>query len=122
MTSKVPVRPVGWRILVEPVEIKRETAGGILLAEEAVKAQEFLRYIGKVVDMGHLAFSDDKFRHHPKEPAVRWCAPGQFVAFGKYAGQEVIVNVGDEQKRFRLLNDDEVLAVVDDPAAIVTLY
>lgn len=122
MSSTLPVRPVGWRILVEPVEIKRETAGGILLAEEAVKAQEYLRYFGKVVEMGHLSFSEDKFKHHPNAPAKPWCSVGQFVAFGKYAGQEIIVNVDGEQKRLRLLNDDEVMAVVDDPTALVIAY
>lgn len=120
--SSIPVRPVGWRILVEPVQIKRETAGGIVLAEEAVKAQEYLRYIGKVVDVGELAYCDDKFKPHPNASANRWCKVGDHIAFGRHAGQEVIVNGDGEQKRFRLLNDDEVLAVIDDPAAIVTPY
>lgn len=118
--STAPVRPAGWRILVEPVEVQRQTAGGILLAEESVKAQEYLRYVGKVVDMGELAYMDPKFRPHPNAKATPWCKVGDFIAHGKYAGQEVIANVDGEQKRYRLLNDDEVLAVVKDPADIVT--
>jgi co-chaperonin GroES (HSP10) len=118
--STAPVRPTGWRILVEPIEVQRQTAGGILLAEESVKAQEYLRYIGKVVEVGELSYRDPKFRPHPNAPHAPWCKVGDYIAHGKYAGQEVIANVEGQQKRYRLLNDDEVLAVIDDPAAIVT--
>lgn len=118
--SNAPVRAIGWRILIEPVEVKRQSEGGILLAEESVKAQEFLRYIGKVIGMGELCYAGDKFKPHPNAAAKRWCEVGDFVAFGKYAGQEVIAKVDGEPKRYRLINDDEILAVVTDPAAIVT--
>lgn len=122
MSSRVPVRPVGWRILVEPVEIKRQTAGGIVLAEEAVKAQEYLRYIGKVLEVGPLAYGDTKFREHPNREAHSWCKAGDHIAFGRHAGQEVVVNTADGRKKLRVINDDEVLAVIDDPAAIVIEY
>lgn len=118
--TEVPVRAAGWRILVEPVEVKRKSEGGIVFAEESVRAQEYLRYIGTVVDVGPLAYTGEKFRPHPNAPAHPWCKVGDVVAFGKYAGQEVVARQGEEQKRFRLINDDEVLAVVQNPAAIVT--
>ncbi len=115
-----PVRAVGWRILVDPVEIKRETESGIALPEESIRAQEHLRYIGTVVDVGLLAYKHDKFKHHPAAAAIPWCKVGDCVAFGKYAGQDVIVNEGDGIRRLKIISDDEIIAVVTDPAAIVT--
>lgn len=114
--TNLPVRAVGWRLLIEPVAVKKQSDGGIILAAESVKAQEYLRYVGKVVDAGGLAYQDSKFGGTP------WCAVGDHVAYAKYAGQEVIVNpdtADGEPKRYRLINDDEVLAVIPDPSAIM---
>lgn len=122
--SEAPVRPAGWRILVEPVEIKRTTEGGIALPDEAVRAQEYQRYYGTVVAMGHLCYRNDKFRTHPDqrfEDIEPWCKVGDLVAFDRHAGQEVVQKTGDgEYKRYRVINDDNVLAVVTDTASIVT--
>jgi len=114
--TNLPVRAVGWRLLVEPVQVRTQSDGGIILAAESVRAQEFLRYVGKVVDAGSLAYHDARFG------GQAWCAVGDHVAYAKYAGQEVIVNPDvpeGEPKRYRLINDDEVLAVIPDPSAIM---
>jgi co-chaperonin GroES (HSP10) len=119
--SEAPVRPAGWRILVEPVEIKRETAGGIALPEESVQAQEYKRYSGEVVAMGHLCYRHDKFKPHPNADPIPWCKVGDVVAFDKHAGQEIVQKTDDgKEKRYRIINDDNVLAVVTDEASIVT--
>lgn len=117
---ELPVRPVGWRILIEPVEIKRETASGIALPDEAVRAQEYLRYFGVVKAMGELCYKHNKFKPHPDAKPPVWCKVGDYVAFGRHAGQEVIVNEDGTVKKLKLVNDDEILAVVDDPTALVT--
>lgn len=99
-------QPTGYRLLVEPVQVKQETAGGIALPEQAVKAQEYLRYIGKVVAMGPEAYQHDKFHG-------AWCEVGDWIAYGQYAGQELMVRSEDGPKKLRLINDDEVLARVN---------
>jgi co-chaperonin GroES (HSP10) len=62
--------------------------------------------IGFVVSMGPDAYSDDK-----KFPTGPWCKEGDFVMFRSYSGTRFKV-MGEE---FRLINDDTVEAVVDDP-------
>lgn len=114
MPESMPLRAVGWRLLVEPIEAKKQTEGGIALPQEAIDAQEHLRYVGRVVSMGDQAYAKPDLGEKP------WCSVGDYVAFGRYAGQEVIVNVEGERKKMKLISDDEVLAVIDDPAAIVT--
>lgn len=119
MTIKCPVTPAGWRILVEPVKIKTHTDGGLELPQETIRAQEHLRYVGTVVAMGELCFKADNFKPHPNAKPVGFCAVGDMVAFGKFAGQEIITSVDGETKRYRLINDDEVLARIEDPSSIV---
>jgi co-chaperonin GroES (HSP10) len=57
-----------------------------------------------------LGFSDpDKFPDGP------WCEEGDWVIFGRYAGARFNIDGGD----MRLLNDDEILAVVNNPEDIL---
>jgi co-chaperonin GroES (HSP10) len=43
-----------------------------------------------------------------------WCDPGDTVLISKYAGTRILVD-GDE---YRVINDDEVQAVIPDPSAV----
>lgn len=114
-----PIAAVGWRIVVKPVDPVTEV-NGIALPKEAIQAQEYLRYIGQVVDVGPLAYSDERFSPRGTElktlehPSVltnqAWCKAGDWIAFGRHAGQEVKSKDGI---RYRILNDDDVLAIVD---------
>lgn len=118
---KAPVKSSNWRILVEPVEIKRTTEGGIALPEEAVRAQEYLRYYGRVIDVGPLCYRHEKFKPHPMADCDVSCKVGDMIVFDKHAGQEVVQKIGDgEYKRYRFINDDNVLGVVTDESSIVT--
>lgn len=105
-TGELPVIPVGWRILVKPVEAIQETAGGIQLAQETVQAQEYLRNHGTVLAVGPLAYADsERYGNRP------WCKVGDKVIFGRGAGVEVLLRDGGT---LRLMNDDEILGVVVD--------
>lgn len=114
--STYPV-PVGWRILIEPIRIEETTQSGLVLPTQAIEAKEHLRYIGQVVGMGDLCYKHAKF-----EGGKPWCQLGDFVAYGAYAGQEVRVRDkrGKEWVALRLVNDDEILATIPKPEAILT--
>jgi co-chaperonin GroES (HSP10) len=106
-------QPTGYRLLIKPVEVKTTTASGLALPEQAIRAQEHLRYIGQVVGMGPEAYQHDKF----EQP---WCEVGDWVAHGQYAGQELQVrNETGNATKYRLINDDEVLAKVDPATMMV---
>lgn len=112
--------PTGWRVLVEPIKIEAHSAGGIALPTAAVEAKEHLRYIGRVVDMGPLCYKHNKFMG-PDGAAVKWCAIGDFIAYGAYAGQEIKVrnSDGNAYVSLRLINDDEVLSVIPNPDSVL---
>lgn len=117
--SDYPV-PVGWRILIEPIKVEEKTASGLVLPEQAIAAKEHLRYIGKVVAMGHLCYQHAKFTGETGEQRA-WCKVGDYVAHGAYAGQEIKVRdrSGRRYVSLKLLNDDEVLAVIPRPESVL---
>lgn len=112
-----PINPTGWRLLVDPIDVKDTTDGGIALAEETIRAKRTQRWAAKVIAMGPLAYKDvDKFGINGVP--VPWCKVGDIVGIPQYAGQPVIVKINGEPYEFRLMNDDEVLAVITDPDAV----
>ncbi len=106
---------VGWRVLIEPIEVEEKTKGGLFLPEEAKKAKEYLRYIGRVVTMGPLCYKHAKF-----EGGEPWCQVGDWVAYGQYAGQEVVVRTEDGSRvKLKIVNDDEILSKIPNPEAVL---
>lgn len=101
--------PSGYHILIALLEAKEKTQGGILLPEEHVYREQTASIVGFVVKVGPDAYRDQR-----KFPTGAWCKEGDFVLFNPYSGSRVKVH----GREFRLINDDTVLAVVDDPRGI----
>ena len=92
VASKMP-QPKGYKLLISPVEVDEKTEG-------------IASIIGFVVSMGPDAYKDkDKFPNGP------YCKEGDFVIFRSYSGTRFKIHT----QEFRLINDDTVEAVVDDP-------
>ena len=107
--DKLPV-PTGYRILILPYTIAKKTKGGIVLAKETVERERLSTNVGYVGDLGPDAYTDpDKY------PCGAWCKKGDWIIFGRYAGARIKIDGGE----MRLLNDDEVLAVIKDPENVV---
>tara|TARA_R110002095_G_scaffold157811_1_gene136891 strand:+ start:389 stop:847 length:459 start_codon:yes stop_codon:yes gene_type:complete len=104
-------RPTGYRILILPFSQSSVTKGGIHLAKQTVDKERLATVVGYVVETGPDAYGDiNKFPDGP------WCKKGDWVIFGRYAGARFQIEGGD----MRLLNDDEILALIDDPEAILS--
>ena len=108
--SSLP-RPTGYRILILPFTQSSVTKGGIHLAKTTVDKERLATVVGYVVATGPDAYSDPH-----KFPEGAWCKKGDWVIFGRYAGARFQIEGGD----MRLLNDDEILACIDDPEAILS--
>jgi co-chaperonin GroES (HSP10) len=104
-------RPTGYRILILPFTQSSITKGGIHLAKQTVDKERLSTVVGYVVAMGADAYSDPH-----KFPDGPWCKEGDWVIFGRYAGARFQIEGGD----MRILNDDEILACIDDPEAILS--
>jgi len=107
--DKLP-NPTGYRLLILPFTPPEKTKGGIMLAKQTLDKERIATVVGLVVRKGPDAYSDkDKF------PEGAWCDEGDWVIFGRYAGARFNIDGGD----MRLLNDDEILAVVNNPEDIL---
>lgn len=100
------LQPRGYRILLEPIQIEEVTEGGIVLPSQVQDNEKLLAQIGRVVAMGEQCYDHEKFNGHI------YCDVGDYVLHGQYVG---CVIEGRDGTRYRLINDDEVLATVSDP-------
>ena len=107
--EKLP-NPTGWRILVMPFQVKEETEGGIIIAQETLDRARAAVQVGYVLKMGPLCYEDkEKYTTGP------WCAEKDWVIFARYAGSRMEIEGGE----IRMLNDDEVLGTIDDPKDLI---
>jgi chaperonin GroES len=99
MASKLKLKPLGGRVIVEPIEQEEMTSGGIILPETAKeKPQE-----GNVLAAGP-GERDDKGARIPME-----VKSGDKVLFAKYSGTEIKM----DGKKLLILRESDLLAVVE---------
>ena len=103
--AKLP-EPKGYRLLIALPEIDEKTQGGVIMPDGLVKDESTASIIGFVIKMGSDAYADKE-----RFPNGAWCKEGDFVIFRSYSGTRFKV----AGKEFRLINDDTVEGVVDDP-------
>ena len=102
---KIP-EPSGFKLLIKPLEVKEKTDTGVYMPDSLKSAEQTASVIGFVVKAGPDAYMDkDKFPNGP------YCQEGDFVIFRSYSGTRFKI----DKQEFRLINDDTVEAVVDDP-------
>ena len=102
-------KPVGYRLLIALPKIEEPYDSGIIKAGRTLQEETLLSVVGAVLDMGEQAYADkDRF------PTGPWCKIGDYVLFRANSGTRIKVN-GQE---FRLLNDDSIEAVVEDPRSV----
>ena len=93
------IKPLGDRLLVEPLEEKETKKGGIIIPDTAKeKPQEAI-----VVALG-TGKTDDNGKKVPFE-----VKKGDRVIVSKYGGTEIKL----DGKEFKILNSDDILAVID---------
>lgn len=111
-----------YRVLLEVCEPSKKTEGGILLPEQAVEDRRGLVTVGKVLQVGALAFKSktragDDYTVHQDD-----VKPGVHVLIARHGGQSWN---GPDGKRYTIVNDNEVLGIVDEkdvPAFVETMF
>lgn len=107
--AKLLPEPKGYRILCAVPQVEEEYEGGLIKADETKKVEEQTTVVLFVIKMGDQCYADkDRF------PTGPWCKEGDFVLTRPYSGTRVVIH----GREFRIINDDTVEAVVDDPRGI----
>jgi co-chaperonin GroES (HSP10) len=105
--------PTGWRILVLPYAGPKKTKGGIILTDNTSETIQMTTVCAYVLKVGELAYKDKE-----KFPDGPWCKEGEWVIFGRYAGSRFKIEGGE----VRILNDDEIIARINNPEDILHAY
>ena len=92
------LKPLGNRVVIEPVEQEEVTSGGIVLPETAKEKPQK----GKVLSVGP-GDRDENGKRIPMD-----VAEGDTILFAKYAGTEIKV----EGKKLLILRESDLLAIV----------
>ena len=99
-------KPTGWRVLILPYTMSSKTKGGIYIPDQTVDRESYATVVGYVVSLGPDAYKDKA-----KYPDGPWCKEKDWVIFGRYAGARFKIEGGE----MRILNDDEILATINNP-------
>jgi chaperonin GroES len=94
------LKPLGNRVVVEPIEQEEVTAGGIVLPETAKEKPQK----GKILSVGP-GERDDDGKRIPMDVKA-----GDTVLFAKYAGTEIKIS----SKKLLILKESDVLAILDE--------
>ena len=109
--SQMP-KPRGYKILIALPEPDEKTDGGIIKATQTMHNEEVGSIVGFVLDMG-----SDAYANLGRFPTGPFCKKGDWVVMRSYSGTRFLVH----GKEFRLINDDSVEAVVEDPRGLVRI-
>jgi chaperonin GroES len=93
------LKPLGSRVVVEPIEQEDVTAGGIVLPETAKEKPQK----GKIMSVG-AGDRDESGKRIPMDVKA-----GDTVLFAKYSGTEIKI----DSKKLLILRESDILAIVE---------
>ena len=102
-------RPSGYHILCAIPETDKKYDSGLDKADETLRIEEVLTTVLFVVKLG-----PDCYLNKDKFPTGPWCKEGDFILVRPNSGSRLIIH----GREFRMINDDTVEGVVDDPRGI----
>ena len=91
--SKINIKPLADRVLLQPVEAETTTASGLIIPDSAKEKQQK----GTVLAVGNGT------KDEPMTVKV-----GDTVLYGKYAGAELIL----EGNEYLIMRESDILAIV----------
>jgi co-chaperonin GroES (HSP10) len=104
--------PTGWKLLCAVPDVSEKYEGTTL---ELVKPTSFLKQEEHATTVLFvLRVGPDAYKDANKFPGGAWCKEGDFVLVRTYSGTRFKIF----GKEFRLINDDQVEAVVQDPRGV----
>jgi co-chaperonin GroES (HSP10) len=102
-------QPSGYRILCAIPDVEEQYESGLIKADQTINYEEKLATVLFVVDLG-----PDCYQDKTRFPNGPWCKRGDFVIVRPNAGTRLLIH----GREFRLINDDSVESVVEDPRGI----
>ena len=101
--------PSGYHLLCMVPEVEEKFDSGIIKADTTLFAEERLTTVLFV-----MKFGPDAYKDLTKFPTGPWCKEGDFVLVRPHSGSRLKIH----GREFRIINDDTVEGVVEDPRGI----
>ena len=101
--------PAGYQLLIALPESKEKTDGGVFMPDATRQREEAASITAMVLAVGPDAYADKS-----RFPSGSYCKEGDWIIIQPYTGTRLVIH----KKEFRLINDDSVRAVVDDPRGV----
>ena len=101
--------PSGYRILCAIPEIDDKYDSGIVKSDLTIQHEELLTTVLFVIKLG-----PDCYKDSARFPSGPWCKEGDFILVRPHAGTRLKIH----GREFRIINDDSVEGVVEDPRGI----
>jgi co-chaperonin GroES (HSP10) len=106
--SQLP-QPKGYKLLIALPEVDETTEGGIIKSLDSQHEESIATVVGWVMSMG-----SDAYTSYSRFPNGPYCEVGDWVVFRAFSGTRLKIH----GREFRLINDDTVEAVVEDPRGV----
>ena len=106
--SQLP-EPKGYKLLIALPEVDEVTEGGIIKSAKSQHEEAIATVVGWV-----MATGPDAYANYNRFPNGPYCQVGDWVVFRAFSGTRLKIH----GKEFRLINDDTVEAVVEDPRGV----
>ena len=106
--SQLP-EPKGYKLLIALPEVEEATEGGIIKSVQSQHEESIATIVGWVMSMGL-----DAYVNYGRFPNGPYCQVGDWVVFRAFSGTRLKIR----GREFRLINDDTVEAVVEDPRGV----
>ena len=106
--SQLP-EPKGYKLLIALPEVDEVTEGGIIKSAKSQHEESIATVVGWV-----MATGPDAYANYNRFPNGPYCQVGDWVVFRAFSGTRLKIH----GKEFRLINDDTVEAVVEDPRGV----
>jgi len=101
--------PTGYRILCAVPEVEKEYESGIIKPDSHIRHEELLSTVFFVVKLG-----PDCYKDPTRFPNGAWCKEGDFILARPNTGTRLKIH----GREFRIINDDSVEGIVQDPRGI----
>lgn len=101
--------PKGYRLLCVVPDVEGTYESGIIKADATRAIEAHSTVVLFVVKLGDGAYKDPV-----RFPSGPWCKEGDFVLVRAYSGTRLKIH----GREFRIINDDTVEAVIDDPRGL----
>jgi co-chaperonin GroES (HSP10) len=101
--------PSGYKILCAIPDIEERYESGLIKADKTVQIEELMTTVLFVVKLGPDCYKDSS-----RFPSGPYCKEGDFILVRPNTGSRLNIH----GRQFRLINDDSVEGVVEDPRGI----